>query len=114
MLLVKERPFTKTNAAQFQRMEYVLGLTRPTDVVFDGEEAYVFRPQAYFYGSLVQGVEWRMRHGEIKDDIPQSLISTQCKVLIYDERVSALPQADQLFIKAHYAPSPEPEVYLAK
>ncbi|MDQ3744123.1 MAG: glycosyltransferase family 39 protein [Acidobacteriota bacterium] len=114
MLLVKERPFTKTNAAQFHRMEYVLGLTRPTDAVFDGEEAYVFRPQAYFYGSLVQGVEWRMRHGEIKDDIPQSLISTQCKVLIYDERVAALPQADQLFINAHYAPSTEPEVYLAR
>jgi Dolichyl-phosphate-mannose-protein mannosyltransferase len=114
MLLVKERPFTRTNAAQFQRMEYVLGLTRPTDAVFDGEEAYVFRPQAYFYGSLVQGIEWRMRHGEIEDDIPRSLINTQCKVLIYDERVSALPQADQLFINAHYAPSPEPEVYLAR
>jgi hypothetical protein len=114
MVLLKERPFTKTNAAQFRRMEYVLNLTRPTDAVFDGESAYVFRPQAYFYGSLVQGVVWRMRHGQIADDIPRSLIAAGCKVVIYDERVSSLPQSDQLFIKANYEPSPEPGVYLLK
>src|ERR1043166_164395 len=114
MLLLKERPFTKTNAWQFQRMEYVLSRTRPTDAVFDGEEAYVFRPQAFFYGALVQGIEWRIGQGQIKDDIPQSLSDTGCKVVIYDERVAALPESDQLFIKTHYAPSTEPDVYLAR
>lgn len=114
MLLLKARPFAKTNAAQFRRMEYVLSLTRPTEAVFDGEGAYIFRPQAYFYGSLVQGVVWRIRHGEINDDIPGSLISTGCRVVIYDERVSSLPQPDQDFIRANYEPSREPGVYLLK
>jgi hypothetical protein len=113
MLLLKDRPFTATNAAQFHTMQYVLSLTRPTDAVFDGEELYVFRPQAYFYGSLVQGVVWRIRHGEIKDDIPRRLIDAGCKVVIYDERVAGLPQSVQLFIKANYAPSAEPGVFLS-
>jgi hypothetical protein len=114
LLLLKERPFTKTNAGQFRTMEYVLSLTRPTDAVFDGEEAYVFRPQAYFYGSLVQGVVWRIQHGEVNDDIPRSLISTDCRVVIYDGRVATLPRPDQLFIESRYEPSPEPGVYLKR
>jgi hypothetical protein len=114
MLLLKDRPFTKTNAAQFHRMEFVLNLTRPDEAVFDGEELYVFRPQAYFYGSLVEGVVWRMRHGQIGDDITQSLTNARCKVVIYDERVASLPTPVQLFIKADYKPSAEPGVFLSK
>jgi hypothetical protein len=114
MLLLKDRPFAKTNAAQFHRMEFVLNLTRPDDAVFDGEELYVFRPQAYFYGSLVEGVVWRIRHGQIGGDITQSLTNARCKVVIYDERVASLPAPVQLFIKATYEPSAEPGVFLSK
>jgi hypothetical protein len=114
MLLIKARPFSQTNADQFERMEYVLTRTRPTDVVFDGKSAYVFRPQAYFYSPLYRAIVWRIQHGEIKEDIPQSVISTNCRVIIYDERVSTLPQTVQLFLKANYEPTAESEVYLAR
>ena len=114
MLLLKDHPFNRTNAGQFQRMEYVLHLTQPTDVVFDGKSAYIFRPQAYFYSALYYAIVWRIEQGDIKQDIPQSLIRTDCRVIIYDERVATLPPSVQLFLKANYEPSAVPEVYLAK
>jgi hypothetical protein len=95
-------------------MEYVLTRTRPTDVVFDGKSAYVFRPQAFFYSPLYYATVWRIQRGEIKQDIPQSLVTTNCRVIIYDERVSTLPQPVQLFLQANYEPTAESEVYLAR
>jgi hypothetical protein len=114
MLLLKARPFSQTNAAQFERMEYVLARTRPTDVVFDGKSAYIFRPQAYFYGAIYQAIAWRIEHGEIKQDIPESLMRTNCRVIIFDERVATLPPQVQLFLKTNYEASAESDVYLAK
>jgi hypothetical protein len=114
MLLLKAHPFTRTNAEQFQTMEYVLRLTQPEDAIFDGKSAYVFRPQAYFYSALFEAVVWRIQRGEIKQGIPESLIRTNCRVIIYDERVATLPQQVQLFLKTNYAQSAEPGVYLAK
>src|SRR5207253_2925757 len=93
---------------------YVLGITGPTDVVFDGQSAYVFRPQAYFYSSLFHAIEGRIQRGEVKQNIPESLTRTNCGVVIYDERVSLLPPSIQTFLKTNYEASPEPEVYLRK
>lgn len=114
MILLKARPFSRANAEQFQRMEYVLNHTGPKDVVFDGESAYVFRPQAYFYGSLFHAIVWRIQRGEITQDIPQSLIKTDCRWVIYDERVATLPQPVQVFLKANYEASEFPGIYRAK
>jgi len=114
ILALKARPFTRTNVAQFERMAYVLNHTRTTDAVFDGESAYIFRPQAYFYGSLFHAIEGRIQRGEIKPGIPESLMATNCRLIIYDERVSTLPQSVQLFLKVRYAPSGFPGVYLAR
>ncbi|MCU1265559.1 MAG: hypothetical protein JWM21_1877 [Acidobacteria bacterium] len=114
MLLLKAHPFRRTNAEQFERMEYVLKLTRSSDVVFDGKSAYIFRPQAYFYSPFYHAVLWRIENGKIQESIPQSLISTHCSVIIYDERVSLLPAATQSFLKANYSPSAEPLVYLRR
>lgn len=114
MLLLKGHPFSNTNVAQFRTMEYVMDHTQPGEAVFDGESAYIFRPQAYFYGSLFHAIVWRIQRGEIEQDIPESLTRTNCRVVIYDERVSTLPQAVQLFLKANYAPSDFPGVYLAR
>ena len=114
ILIFRGHPFARTNVAQFRTMEYVLDHTQSRDVVFDGESAYVFRPQAYFYGSLFHAIVWRIQRGEIKQDIPESLTRTDCRVVIYDERVSTLPQAVQLFLKANYEPSDFPGVYLAR
>jgi len=114
LLIIKAHPFSRTNTEQFKRMEYVLNVTQPTDAVFDGEGAYIFRPQAYFYSALFHAIVWRIEGGGIKQDIPQSLIRTNCRVIIYDERVATLPQSVQLFLKANYEPSEVPEVYLAR
>jgi hypothetical protein len=114
MLLLKARPFSRTNADQFKRMEYVLARTSATDAIFDGKSAYVFRPQAYFYSSLYQAILWRIQRGEITQDIPQSMVRTNCKVVIYDERVATLPQPVQVFLRDNYRPSAEPEVYFAR
>jgi hypothetical protein len=114
MIIIKAHPFSRTNAGQFKRMEYVLNVTPPTDAVFDGESAYIFRPQAYFYSALFQAIVWRIERGGIKQDIPQSLIGTHCRIIIYDERVATLPQSVQLFLKANYEPSEMPGVYLAR
>jgi hypothetical protein len=114
MLLLKGHPFRRTNAQQFQRMDYVLRITRPTDVVFDGQSAYVFRPQAYFYSSLFRAIEGRIQRGEVQQNIPESLRRTNCGVVIYDERVSRLPASIQTFLKDNYESSPEPEVFLRK
>lgn len=114
MLLIKNTPFTSTNAAQFRRMEYVLKLTRPTEVVFDGQSAYVFRPQAFFYSTLFRAILRRIEEGDIREQIPQSLINSNCRVIIYDERVLRLPPAVQSFLRANYEASAESEVYGAK
>ena len=114
ILILKGRPFSQTNAEQFRTMEYVLAHTQSKDVVFDGESAYVFRPQAYFYGSLFHAIVWNIQRGEIKQDIPDSLLKTDCRVVIYDERVATLPASVQLFLRTNYAPSGFPGVYLAK
>ena len=114
ILILRGHPFSNTSARQFRTMEYVLNHTHSNDVIFDGESAYVFRPQAYFYGSLFHAIVWRIQRGEIKQDIAESLTRTDCKVVIYDERVSTLPQPVQLFLKANYSPSDFPGVYLAR
>jgi hypothetical protein len=114
MILVKGRPFARTNAEQFARMEYVLKNTRSSDAVFDGESAFVFRPDAYYYGSLFHAVVWRIQRGVIKQDTPNSLIKANCRRVIYDERVATLPERVQLFLKANYEPSEFAGVYRAK
>ena len=114
MVMIKDRPFSRTNSEQFQRMEYVLNHTQSTDAIFDGKAAYVFRPQAYFYGSLFNAIIWRIQRGEIKQDIPESLSRTRCRWVIYDERVAALPKPVQLFLSTNYEPSEFPGVYRVK
>jgi Dolichyl-phosphate-mannose-protein mannosyltransferase len=113
-ILFKTRPFTSTNAEQLRRMDFVLQHTQPNDVVFDGEAAYVFRPQAYYYGSLFHSVLNKLRRGEVMPSIPESLARSNCKVVIYDERISELPSEGQIYIKKNYAASSFPEVYFVK
>ena len=114
LALFKAQPFSQTNAGQLHKIRYVLKLTTPKEVIFDGASCYIFRPQAYFYGSLVTGIVWRIEQGEIQRDIIQSLKETDCKVVIYDERVARLPERVHAFIKENYLPSEVPDVYLAR
>jgi hypothetical protein len=94
-------------------IEAVLHHTKPQDAIFDGNAAYVFRRQAYYYGSLVEGIRERIVRGEKLRSIEQSLIDSQCKWILYDDRVARLPEKIQHFIRENYIPSFMPNVYVA-
>jgi Dolichyl-phosphate-mannose-protein mannosyltransferase len=111
-LFVKQ-PTTGSNAEQLELMRTVLNHTNQHDVIFDGNAAYVFRPQAYYYGSLVEGIRERIGRGEVRISIPQSLKDHHCKFIIYDDRVSRLPTNVQEFIRHNYIPTQFPEILVA-
>jgi Dolichyl-phosphate-mannose-protein mannosyltransferase len=111
-LFVKQ-PTTESNVQQLKLMSTVLDHTNEHDVIFDGNTAYVFRPQAYYYGSLVEGIRERIARGDIKISIPQSLRDRHCKFIIYDDRVSRLPMNVQEFIRNNYIPTQFPQILVA-
>lgn len=83
-------------------MEYVLKVTSPNDVVFDGTGLYVFRPHAYFYCNLVKGIRMLIKNETIPNDIPKNLIEKQCKIVIYDYRIRDLPDDIREFLRENY------------
>ncbi|MCY3740944.1 MAG: glycosyltransferase family 39 protein [Candidatus Poribacteria bacterium] len=101
-LLSKAKPFYKSNERQLKVMEYVLKVTSPNDVVFDGTGLYVFRPHAYFYCNLVKGVRMLIKNETIPNDIPKNLIEKQCKIVIYDYRIRDLPDDIREFLRENY------------
>ncbi len=105
-ILPRDRPFRRINARQIQIMQYVLTLTSPEDVVFDGESAYIFRPQASYYGTLMNTILRRIRNGELDFDIPERCERLGCKVVIADDRVVRLPQTVRAWIRDNYIPAP--------
>lgn len=111
-LLSKAKSFYKTNEGQLKTMEYVLEVTSPNDVVFDGTGLYVFRPHAYFYSNLVKGIRMLIKNETIPNDIPKNLIEKQCKIVIYDYRIRDLPDDIQEFLRENYVKIMD-EIYVA-
>jgi len=111
--LAYRHPFTITNGNQFQLLRYILTHTARGETIFDGNTAYIFRPQAYYYGSLVEGIRERIKRGEISRSIPESLKASHCRIVIYDDRISDLPAPVQAFLRANYLPSGQPDVFVA-
>lgn len=112
VLLSQTKPFYKTNERQLKTMEYVLKVTSPNDVVFDGTGLYVFRPHAYFYCNLVKGIRMLIKNEAIPNDIPKNLIEKQCKIVVYDYRIRDLPDDIQEFLRENYVKIMD-EVYVA-
>jgi hypothetical protein len=108
-----EKLSTITNKGQLELIRSVLKKTDRRDVFFDGNLAYVFRPQAYYYGSLIEEIAHKIEQGEIKESIPDSLVKTQCKFVIYDDRLARLPSNILEFLRSNYVPSEIPEVHVA-
>lgn len=114
-VLEEHRPFQRMNAQQMQLIQYVLSLTGPEDAVFDDNAAYVFRPQASYYGSLMSTIRIRIQRGELEFDLPERCERRSCKVVIMGSRLARLPQKVQAWIRDSYAPSPViPRVLLHK
>lgn len=102
LLLSYTKPSYKTNERQLKTMEYVLKVTSPNDVVFDGTSLYVFRPHAYFYCNLVKGIRVLIKNGTIPNDIPENLVEKECKIVIYDYRIRDLPDDIREFLRENY------------
>ena len=102
-----------SNREQIQLMKYVLQRTSRDEPVFDGNAAYVFREQAYYYGSLVEAVRYQLKQKAISIDIPESLRRQRCRVVIFDDRVRDLPEGVQNFIRNNYLLSEHDDVYIA-
>jgi len=106
-------PFLQRNREQVRAIQYVLTLTGPEDVVFDGQSAYIFRPQASYYGSLTEAIRIRIRRGDLRFDIPERCQKLGCKVVIEDNRIRGLPEHVQAWLRDNYLPSPLfPHVHL--
>ena len=101
----EHNPFRRMNDHQLQMIQYVLSLTDPEDAVFDADAAYVFRPQASYYGSLMTTIRMRIQRGELAFDIPERCERLRCKVVITGSRIVRLPQRIQVWIRDNYTPS---------
>jgi hypothetical protein len=107
------RPFERTNQDQFAVMTWILQNTSENEKIFDGNTAYIFRPQAYYYGSLVDAIRYQIARGLIQASIPDNLRLNRCRVVIFDDRVADLPNPVQAFIRANYLPAEKQSIYLA-
>ena len=105
--------FAITNKDQSDRLQYILKNTKQEEAIFDGNAAYVFRPQAYYYGSLVEGIRHQIDRGEIQESIVDSLKKHSCRIVIYDDRVSGLPEPIQNFIRSNYLPTGQYDIFVA-
>jgi len=103
----------RTNVEAARTIDYVLRITRPGDVVFDGTSVAIFRPQASYYGSLTNALLLQIRDGELDFDIPARCEQLSCRVVIVDFRVARLPRKILRWIVDNYRPSPAfPDVLL--
>jgi Dolichyl-phosphate-mannose-protein mannosyltransferase len=103
----------RSNRSQFRTIEWILKNTSAKETIFDGYGAYIFRKQAYYYGSLVQAIRERIGREELYEKIPESLEKNHCRVIISDRRVSFLPDDVQEFIRANYVTSDHQNIYIA-
>ena len=102
-----------TNGKQMDLLRYVLKNTNRDEAIFDGNSAYIFRKQAYFYGSLVEGIRYKIERGEIQESVIESLKQNGCRIVLYDDRVSDLPDQVQNFIRSNYIQTNHENVFIA-
>lgn len=107
------KPFSSDNQDQMNRFRYVFNFTLQSERLFDAESSYVFRPQAYYYGSLVAGNRKRFSEEELQRRIIKGLVSSRCRIIFQDEWLTLLPAGLQLFVKNNYLPSFEPGILIA-
>jgi hypothetical protein len=103
----------QSTRSQFQTIEWILKNTSARETIFDGNGAYIFRKQAYYYGSFVQAIRERIGRGELHETIPESLKKNHCRVIILDSRISGLPDDVQEFIRTNYVTSNHQNIYIA-
>ena len=104
-------PLRRSNLEQLAFIQKILAMTKRSDSILDGNAAYIFRPQASFYGALANAVRFRIKSGDLKFDIPEKCSGDRCQVVIMDRRLLDMPQPVLDFIRRNYSPSPVKGVY---
>ena len=104
--------FSETNSKQIDLLRFVLRNTTAEESVFDGNTAYIFRKQAFFYGSLVEAIRERLKQGS-QHSIIDSLKKNRCRVVLFDDRVADLPESFHTFLRNNYLPAEHESVWFA-
>jgi len=101
-----------TNRTQIERLRYLMDRSRPTDAVLDGFTGYgTFRPHAYFYYFLLPELRAMLTERQLGDDVVRALETERTRFVIWDAYVLALRPEVQEYIKTHYRPTGEGEIY---
>jgi hypothetical protein len=108
------KPLTRTNREYVEWLMSVLQVTARSDAILDGYAAYIFRPQASFYGWLGMGLIKEINSGVIKYDIPERCGAGGCPVIVLDRRLLQVAPWMNEFVQANYRPSSVQRVYLRR
>jgi hypothetical protein len=91
--------------AQRWAMRRLLAETCPDEPVLDGTALAVFRPTAYRYGVLMNGVrEWIAQGLLAEEQIEEDLRAARARVAYADSRVRSLIGPVATFLQRHYVP----------
>ncbi|HEY0792197.1 MAG TPA: glycosyltransferase family 39 protein [Chthoniobacterales bacterium] len=97
--LVKDFHFSRhRNQFKIEQVREVLALTRPDEAVLDAKGGSIYRPRAVPY-VMETLTRWRMREGQLANDVPQRLVQQRTAVAI---NLSWFPRQTQDFINANY------------
>jgi hypothetical protein len=104
---------TPTNLDQVADVRYILSITSAEDTVLDGWTGVGFlRPQAYYFGFLHYEQQLMMSPTELVDNLIEALETRKPPVLIYDSSVQSLPEPVQTYIRSHYLPTGQSDIYV--
>ncbi|PYM63522.1 MAG: hypothetical protein DMD79_08370 [Candidatus Rokuibacteriota bacterium] len=92
----------ETNGPQLDVMASMLRDACPGEPVLDGTALYVFRPAAYRYRTLINGVQGWIRDGTIDEaDLVGEIRRAQPRLAYLDGRMRSVP-AVSAFVESHY------------
>jgi Dolichyl-phosphate-mannose-protein mannosyltransferase len=96
------------NAEQLRLMRSVLATACPGEPVLDGTALAVFRPAAYRYRALINGVRLWVAQGAIPEEvIVADAARSSPRVAVPDGRVRAMVGPLATFLARHYVPAGE-------
>ena len=94
------------NDAQLALMQAMLDRACPGEAVLDGTALYVFRPAAYRYRVLINGVQGWLDRGVVREgEVLADVRAARPPVAYADSRVRRVPGV-AAFVSDHYVPDP--------
>jgi Dolichyl-phosphate-mannose-protein mannosyltransferase len=95
------------NEPQLGVMASMLRDTCPGEPVLDGTALYVFRPAAYRYRTLINGIQGWIRDGTIEEgELVGEIRRAQPRLAYLDGRMRSIP-AVSAFVESHYVARPD-------